>query len=220
MNTSEQNTDAAKAKGKEVEITVVQMEDGRTVEFKGKRNLNKESFLDEGTGQVSVRIDFRNGKTVNFTIPNGGGEGGVDLMAKFAAHGAEQKLGDAAAGAKDVDDAYLSVKDLAERLAGGEWTARTGDGMAGVSVIAKAIAEAKNIHIDTAIAWLKDKNQAQKMALRTSEQLKPIIDRIEKEKAEKNKGKGKGVDTDAMLGELDTIGGAMTSVRTVEPIEA
>lgn len=176
---------------KETQITTVTMTDGRVVEFPGKRKLSKESFVADN-GTVSVRLDFVNGQTRTFTIPD-------SLFSKFAAHGAEQKLGDATAGLQDIDDAVLAVDELMEQLAKGDWTqAREGNGMAGTSVLARALAELKGLPIEKVKEFLKTKSQAEKTALRANAALKPIIERIEAEKA----AKGSKVDTDALLNEL------------------
>jgi hypothetical protein len=179
------------------EIETVTMEDGRVVEFVGKRKMLKDSFVSED-GKISTRIDFRNGKSITFTIPDA-------LIAKCAGHGAEQKLGDETAGLEDIDDAYMAVEALVKRLNDqgiDGWTqAREGNGLAGTSVLARALAELKGIPMDKVKAFLADKTAAQKLALRANEQLKPIIARIEAEKAAKNTGAAK-VDTEALLGEL------------------
>lgn len=175
------------------EIEAVKMEDGRTVDFAGKREMLKESFVDEASGAISVRFDFRNGKTLVYTIPH-------SLVAKFAAHGAEQKLGDETAGLKDIDDKVLAVQELAERLTSPEgWNViRESNGLAGTSVLARALAEVKGVAIEKVREFLKTKSQAEKVALRGNPAIKPVIERIEAEKAQK----GPKVDTDALLGEL------------------
>ena len=70
----------------ETAIETVTMTDGRIVDFPGKRKLLKTSEV-TAEGSVQVRLDFRNGQTRLFTVPG-------NLLTKFAAHGAEQKLGD------------------------------------------------------------------------------------------------------------------------------
>lgn len=174
------------------EVQSVTMADGRVVEFAGKREMLKESFVDD-SGKVAVRIDFRNGKTITYTIPD-------SLMAKFAAHGAEQKLGDEVAGLKDIDDKVLAVEELAARLTGPEgWNvARESNGLAGTSVLARALAEVQNVDIEKVKAFLKDKTQAQKIALRNNPKVKPVVERIEAEKA----NKGEKVDTEGLLAQL------------------
>jgi hypothetical protein len=174
------------------EITSVTMQDGRVVEFAGKREMLKESFQD-ADGKIAVRLDFRNGKTLTYTIPD-------SLIAKFAAHGAEQKLGDETAGLKDIDDKVLAVEELIGRLTGPEgWNvARESSGLAGTSVLARALVEHTGKSMEDIKAFLGKKSQAEKVALRNNPKIKPIVDKIEAEKA----NKGPKVDTDALLGEL------------------
>lgn len=175
----------------ESSIETVKMDDERLVDFAGKRKLLKESFVN-AAGEVSVRLDFRNGRTITFGIPQ-------TMMAKFAAHGAEQKLGDEIAGLEDVEDCVLSVEKLVERLNAGEWgVKREANGMAGTSVLLRALVEHTGKTAEQIKAFLADKTQAQKLALRNSAKIKPIVERIEQEKA----AKATKVDTDALLGEL------------------
>jgi hypothetical protein len=185
----------------EPQVETVTMKDGRVVDFPGKRKLLKESFVTEA-GDVQVRLDFRNGESRLFTIPPA-------MMAKFAAHGAEQKLGDEIAGLKgqdgkeaDIDDAVLAVDELIDRLYNGEWNQRKeANGLAGTSVLIKALAElyAGKKTIEQIKAYLKDKTQAEKLALRQSDRVKPIVERLEAEKA----SKGAKVDAEALLAGLD-----------------
>jgi len=175
---------------KETQITTVTMLDGRIVDFPGKRKMLKESIIQDG--QVQVRLDFVNGESRLFTIPN-------DLLLKFAAHGAEQKLGDETAGLAEIDDAVMAVDDLTDRLNKGEWNVkREANGMAGTSVLAKALVEHTGKTIEQIKAFLATKTQAEKSALRSNAKIKPIVERIESEKASKKSS----VDTDALLGEL------------------
>lgn len=180
-----------KAKPK-AEVETVEMEDGRKVEFAGKRKLLKDSIFAADGSIDHIRLDFRNGKTVNFVIPPA-------LLAQFAAHGAEQKLGDETAGEDDVDDMVEGVTELVARLEKGEWsTRREGGGMAGTSVLLKALVEKSGKPVEHIRTFLSTKSQAEKMALRNSAQLKPIVDRLEAEKLAKNAK----VDTDALLASL------------------
>lgn len=182
---------AAKPKKEKSPVEKVKMSDGREVDFVGKRKMLKESFVKDGV--VSVRFDFRNKETRTFTIP-------TTLVNKFAAHGAEQKIGDETAGLEDVDDAVIAVDALIERLNVGEWgVKRESNGMAGTSVLARALVELKGVTIEKVKAFLSNKTAAQKTALRDSAELKPIVQRIEAEKAKK----GSTVDTGSLLGELD-----------------
>ncbi len=183
------------------QVESVKMTDGRVVDFPGKRKLQKESFV-TADGQVQVRLDFRNGETRLFTIP-------PQLLAKFAAHGAEQKLGDEMAGLKgadgkeaDIDDAVLAIDELIDRLYNGEWNQRKeSNGLAGTSVLIRALVElyGGQKSVEQVKAFLKDKSQAEKLALRQSARVKPIVERLEAEKA----AKGSKVDADALLAGLE-----------------
>ena len=176
----------------ETAVETVTMQDGRIVEFAGKRKLLKES-LQSPEGKVQVRLDFRNGETRLFTIPD-------NMLAKFAAHGAEQKLGDEIAGLADVDDCVIAVDELIDRLYNGEWgVKREANGMAGTSVLVRALVEHTGKTVEQIKTFLSGKSQAEKVALRNNPKIKPIVERIEAEKA----SKAAKVDTDAMLGELE-----------------
>ncbi len=175
----------------ETTYETVRMSDGRAVEFPGKRQLIKTPRVADD-GSLQVTLDFRNGETRLFTIP-------ATMLNQFALHGAEQKLGDEIAGVKDLDDAVLAVDELIDRLYNGEWGAkREASGIAGTSVLVRALIEVTGKTVEQIKAFLSGKSHAEKMALRTSPKIKPIVDRIEAEKA----SKAAKVDTDAMLAEL------------------
>ena len=176
----------------ETQVETVTMTDGRVVDFAGKRKLLKESSVN-ADGKVQVRLDFRNGETRLFTLPD-------NLLAKFAAHGAEQKLGDEIAGLTDTEDCVLAVDELIDRLYNGEWSIkREANGMAGTSVLVRALVEHTGKTVEQIKQFLNGKSQAEKVALRNNPKIKPIVERIEAEKASKKAN----VDTDAMLGELE-----------------
>lgn len=171
-------------------VETVKMDDGRVVEFAGKRKLLKESLKVDG--QPAVRLDFRNGETRLFTIP-------APMLEKFACHGAEQKLGDEIAGLDDIDDCVMAIDELMDRLNAGEWgVKRESNGLAGTSVLVKALVEHTKQTVDQVKTFLSKKTQAEKLALRNNPKIKPIVDRIEAEKA----AKATKVDTDSMLAEL------------------
>jgi hypothetical protein len=182
---------------KEVVITKVHMTDGRDVDFPGKRRLQKSSDPKTGT----VILDFVNGETRTFQIP-------ADLAPQFACHGAEQKLGDEIAGVDDLDDAIEAIDELIERLNVGEWgVKRDASGIAGSSILVKALVEfynqkGKPRSVESIRLYLKDKTQAEKMALRGSSNLKDIVMKLEAEKAARSK---ETVDTDKLFGDLDAL---------------
>ena len=122
------------ATAKETKITTVTMQDGRVVDFPGKRRLQKTSEISD-TGVITVRLDFLNGTTTLFTVPE-------NLLHRFAAHGAEQKLGDEIAGLTEIDDCVLAIDELIDRLYNGDWSVkRESSGMAGTSVLVRALVE-------------------------------------------------------------------------------
>ncbi len=176
-----------------VEKISVTMSDGRTVEFNKKQKLVKTSTIDEAGNFVSLRLDFVNGQTRDFVPP-------AALLGRFAAHGAEQKLGDAIAGETDIGDAVESVDDLLSRLNAGEWTiTRSAGAFAGTSILIQALVEASGKDVSAIRDFLSNKTQTEKLALRRSDKLKPIIERLEAAKASNSKN---AVDTDSLLGEL------------------
>lgn len=175
----------------EKQVESVKMSDGRTVGFAGKRKAIKSSdFVD---GEVRVRIDFRNGESKLYTVPK-------DLVSHAACHGGEQKYGDSYAGIDTgVEDMILACDKVQENLNKGDWSARVeGSGIAGTSVLARALIELTNKTMEQVKAFLSSKSQADKMALRQSSKLRPIIERLEAEKV----AKASKVDTNALFAEL------------------
>ena len=188
-------TATAKPVKKEPTINTVTLTDGRIVDFVGKRKLLKASEVTPD-GKIQTTLDFVNGETRTFTIPDA-------LLAKFASHGAEQKLGDEIAGVDDIEDAVMAIDDLIDRLYNGEWgVARDKSGLAGASILMRAMVESTGKTAEEIKKFLSDKTAAQKAALRTNPKIKPIVDRLEAEKAAKSAKKADAVDTDAQLNEL------------------
>jgi hypothetical protein len=189
------------------------MTDGRKVSFVGKRQVLKDQLVNgevyDGTSHVdlnhaklAIRMDFRNGATRTYDLNHA-------LLTQYALHGASQKYGDELAGgvkledgtqSTDLDDWAETTDRLHERLAEGKWSiGRTGDSMGGTSVLLKALIEASGKPIEELRAWLKGKSQKEKSALRNAPKIKPIVERIEAEKAAKA---GAAIDTDSLLAEL------------------
>lgn len=183
---------------KETQVETVKMDDERLVDFPGKRQLQKSSTI-TADGRVEVRLDFRNGETRLFTIPPA-------LVLQFAAHGAEQKLGDEIAGLKDpsgseasIEDKVLTIDALMERLERGEFNARReGNGMAGASVLIRALCELRGKAVSEVKAFLDGKTHAEKLALREVPAVKAIIQRLEAEKASKRPS----IDGEALLSDF------------------
>lgn len=182
----------AKVKKAETVINTVTMKDGRVVDFVGaKKKLVKES-IKGADGVLQVRLDYVNGETRMFTLP-------AAMVPDFALHGAGQKLGDETAGLDDVEDCVLAVDELIDRLYNGEWSQRReGSGLAGTSILLRALVELYNKPIEEVRKFLSGKTQQDKIQLRLNPKVKPTVDRLEAEKVTKLSK----VDTDAMLGEL------------------
>ena len=201
MSTTESE---ATPKGKaKVEVINVQMDDGTTLAFSGKRKMLKEAVFDSDGNWIGSKFSFRNGRIVNHTAPAADfklKDGRYALQA-YAAHGDLQKVGDETAGEDKVDDMVLAVEDIIEQLDRGEWSVeREGGGMSGTSVLIKALVESSGKAVESIKAFLKGKTKQQKDAMRNSDRLRPIVQRLEAEEA----AKAAHVDTGALFGELDS----------------
>jgi len=213
--------EATVAKRPATEYTLVKMEDGREVQFAGKRKVNKETLINEALieideasglvqmqrGAVSVRMDFRNGATRTFGVP-------LALMARFMGHGAEQKYGDELATTADKplseEDMVIAVEDLDSEIQKGAWgkgRAAGGGGVSGASVVIQAIMEATGKDLTTVKAYLDKKIASTegltRQALYASFRVKgtktgTIIERLEAGKI----AKAAKVDADAALSEV------------------
>lgn len=183
---------------KETEVEVVTMNDGNKVEFAGKRKMLKSVVKDHASGHPAIRIDFRNGETRTFAAHPA-------IVRDFAAHGMLQKYGDETAGLTDIDDMVQAVDELHDRLHPVEgdprWTEAREPGVAGTSVLARALLEfhGGKKSLEEIKTWLKGKTPAEKTAMRANAKLVPIIQRLE---TEKNAGAAAKVDTEALLAEL------------------
>lgn len=177
----------------------VTMTDGRTVSFPGKTKIVKEAILTDAEGNAyalpGVRFDFRNGEVRYFQVNEA-------VAAKLMAHGALQKIGDAAAGAESLDDAILAIDTVIDALGRGEWGRERGkgDGVSGASILYKALLEVTGKAPAEVREFLDKMSQKEKIALRQAAKLRPVIERLEAEKAAK--AKDAGIDSDALLGGL------------------
>jgi len=175
------------------EKTPVAMTDGRVAHFNKRQKLVKTATFNDETGEVKVVLDFLNGETRTFLSP-------PSLILKLAAHGAAQKLGDEIANEADIEDAVIAMDDLLARLHAGDWnTKREAGAFAGTSVLLRALVEASGKSVEAAKAFLAPLTLKQKVALRLTDKLRPIIQRIEAEKGAKAKTT---VDTSSLLADF------------------
>ena len=178
-------------------VEQVKMSDGRTIAFAGKRKAIKSS--DFVNGEVQVRIDFRNGESKLYKVP-------APLVQQSACHGGEQKYGDSYAGVDDIDDMIAACDKVQENLAKGDWTSRVeGSGIAGTSVLARALVEYTGKTMEHIKTFLSGRSQADKMALRSSTKansagvsVKSIVERLEADKV----AKASKVDTEKLFAEM------------------
>lgn len=192
--------EAAKAK-KKTEYTAVMMEDGRVVQFAGKRKVNREVVLHtnaEGhaTG-VTVRFDFLNGKSISLSSHELNHETSLRLLG----HGISQKVGDESAGVVNVEDMVLGSEEMVERLKKGEFHAarEAGDSFSGASIVIRAICEATGKDVQFVKDFLnkkleKAKEAGQKLSRKElydsfrnpNSKTGAIIERLEREERSKN----------------------------------
>ena len=160
--------EAGKSKTEYQEVT---MSDGRKIQFAGKRKVNKETVIDvskievasDGSiaqftpGAVSIRFDFRNGETRLYPLA-------LNMLARYAGHGGEQKFGDEFATTADKplseDDMVIAFDDLSALHDKGQWgvgRASGGGGVSGASLVVQAIMEATGKDLTTVKAYLQKK---------------------------------------------------------------
>lgn len=201
-------------------IETVKMDDDRVVEFSGKQRVRKESSFDETN--LRVRLDYRNGETRTFTIPHGYSDPTAPvakMVLKAAAHGLEQKLGDEMSGVAVLEDAIEGVDQLMLRLEKGVdgWTmGKDGaSGMAGASVLARALVKVTGQDIRVVREYLGGLDNKTKVALRADPTVSPVIKQIEEERAANALKRGKV----AANSPVDT-GSILAGLRKPEPLDA
>ena len=160
---------------------------------------------------ISATID---GNTLTLTFANGetlimrGDALNSDVQQYAMMHGLKQKLVDAAAisrnpetgRAASLEDKYQAVKAVYDRLLAGQWNAtREGGGNAG-GLLAQALMRmyAGRKTAEDIKAFLADKTDAEKAALRKNPRVAAIIEEIRAEQ-----GKVANIDTDELLWELE-----------------
>jgi len=211
-------TEEVSNKKPKAEVLEVTMTDGRKVAFAGKRKVLKETLIDESKvssdgsivqfepGAVRVRFDLRNGVTKTFDLP-------INLLAKFAGHGAEQKYGDELASPADKplseEDMLMALEDLDSRIQKGDWRVQRegGGGVSGAGIVVRAIMEVTGKDLETVKAFLQKKIDTTEGLTRRAlydsfrapgTKTGAVIERMEKEKLVKTAA----VDADAELANI------------------
>ena len=152
----------------------------------------------------ALHLKFANGQELAITA----GQLSNHVMEYAIFHGLKQKLVDAAAISRNpetgraatVEDKYQAVKTVFDRLLVGQWNAtREGGGATGgllLQALCRMYAGRKTA--EELKAFLADKTDAEKTALRKNPRVAQIIEAIRAEQ-----GKAAGIDTDELLDELE-----------------
>ena len=170
-----------------------------------KRNATITATINNELGQrTSLVLSFANGAQLVLHPDELTG----DITFAAIMHGLKQKLVDAAAISRNpetgrpatVEDKYQAVKTVYDRLLAGAWNAtREGGGATGgllLQALVRMYAGRKTV--DELRAFLADKTDAEKTALRKNPRVAQIIEDIRAET-----GKAANIDTDGLLGELE-----------------
>ena len=174
-----------------------------SVEF-GYRGQFSATHSMESCDSAALTLEFSNGKELVITtnsLQNG-------LLYMAAVHGLKQKLVDAAAISRNpetgraatVEDKYQAVEAVYNRLLSGQWNAtREGGGNAGgllLQALCRMYAGRKTA--EDIKAFLAEKSDAEKTALRKNPRVAQIIEDLRVEQ-----GKTTNIDTDELLSELE-----------------
>ena len=165
-----------------------------------KRNATITAAINGNT----LALTFANGETLTMRAD----ALNSDVQQYAMMHGLKQKLVDAAAISRNpetgraatVEDKYQAVNVVYNRLLSGQWNAtREGGGNAG-GLLAQALTRmyAGRKTAEDIKAFLAEKTDAEKTALRKNPRVVQIIEEIRAEQ-----GKAASIDTDELLGELE-----------------
>lgn len=171
-----------------------------------KRNaaISATIVLNDAGRPGGLALQFANGQTIAVTAAQLSNE----ILEHAVWHGLKQKLVDAAAisrnpetgRAASVEDKYQAVKTVYDRLLAGAWNATREGGGASGGLLLQALVRmyAGRKTPDELLAFLADKTDAEKAALRKNPRVAQIIEDIRAEQ-----GKTANIDTDELLGELE-----------------
>ena len=165
-----------------------------------KRNATITATINGNT----LTLTFANGETL--TMRADALNSNVQQYAMM--HGLKQKLVDAAAISRNpetgraatVEDKYQAVNAVYNRLLSGQWNATREGGGGGGGLLAQALTRmyAGRKTAEDIKAFLAEKTDAEKTALRKNPRVAQIIEEIRAEQ-----GKAANIDTDELLGELE-----------------
>ena len=171
-----------------------------------KRNaaISATIVTNEDNRPCALHLKFANGQELAITASQLSNH----VMEYAIFHGLKQKLVDAAAISRNpetgraatVEDKYQAVKTVYDRLLSGQWNAtREGGGNAGGLLFQALCRMYQGRKTPEELkAFLADKSDAEKTALRKNPRVAQIIEDIRAEQ-----GKAADIDTDELLGELE-----------------
>lgn len=152
----------------------------------------------------ALLLQFANGEKLSITAS----QLQQSIMEYAIFHGLKQKLVDAAAisrnpetgRAASVEDKFQAVKTVYDRLLAGQWNATREGGTATGGLLLQALCRmyAGRKTAEDIKAFLAEKSDAEKTALRKNPRVAQIIEDIRAEQ-----GKVANIDTDELLGELE-----------------
>lgn len=134
----------------------------------------------------------------------------TEILQMAMVHGLRQKLGDAAAIARNTEtgasatiaDKIAAVQEVADRLVAGAWNKTERSGGAGkTTLLAEALAAMTKKPIEEMVAFLAEKTDEEKKALRANPRVQAEIAKIEAQRAAA-KAKASGIDTKDLLAGL------------------
>jgi hypothetical protein len=178
---------------------VVRMADGRQVTFSNpkkegqKGQQYRKEFLIGNTPwedmtaeqragahikDAAVRLDFRNGVTRKYPL-------NPALALQYAGHGGLQKYGDELIGETDPAKAVAAADRLHERLMAGEWTKPRAAGEGKPSVLVQALAAYSGVSVADVAKQLAGWKATDKRSLWNDPDIRPFIDKVEKEQPPK-----------------------------------
>ena len=177
------------------ETLKVSLSTGEQVEFSERQKVHKRGQVNED-GSVTVDFAFKNGEVRTFRMTPF-----HPLFGRAALHGLNQKFGDIFAGIDDVEDMVEAFEEQAKTLTDNNWAEkRGGEGIAGTSVLARALMAITGQTKEQVKAFLSPLTAAEKMALRAVE---PIASKVREIEAERTK-KASKVDVSGLLAKLGT----------------
>lgn len=123
------------------EYTDITMLDGRVVKFPSKRNVLRDTLFNSETGQLAIRLDYRDGEFQLFIVP---GTLPADATVLIAAAGAglRDRFGAEQSGIEDLEEMREAAEAFAGQLAKNIWReGATESSGKGAHIVIRAVAE-------------------------------------------------------------------------------